>query len=312
MNLIDIFLPLISIMLVFLFGISIIFVINKITSLAHISSFLFSYFVLGCLTTIAEISVGIHSILEDKDSVFVGNLTGGIIFLITFLVPIIGMISGEIRIYKNVRKNNLIYLLAYLLLPFLLILDNQVNILDAVLLIIGYLGLSWKLSREDIDTQKINHILNIDLIKKIFFWSLVLILLILGLMFISNYLVDFIIKWANGVGKSYFDFSFLLLPVITNMPEMVITIVSVLKKQKSVAIGNYLGSATFNVFLIGILSLATGPIFLDTKPVFIFLFFLFVVIALYFFIDSENKLTKKECFILFGFFIVFICFEIFI
>lgn len=312
MNLIDIFLPLASIFFVFILGIGIISVVNKITSLVNISSFLFSYFVLGSLTTMAEISVGIHSIIDDKDSVFVGNLAGGIIFLITFLIPLIGIFSGEIKIYKSVKKDNLVYLLGYLLLPFLLILDNEVNILDAIFLIISYIVMSLKLSREDIDSEKINYIFSSNLIKKLILWTIVLFILILGLMYVSNYVVDLIVKWANGIGKSYFDFSFLLLPVITNMPEMVIAIVSLLKKQKSVAIGNYLGSSTFNAFLIGILSMFAGQVFLNTNPFLIFIFFLFMLILIYFFMDSENKLTRKESFILLIFSLIFICIAIFI
>ncbi len=312
MNFIDIFLPLISIILVFIFGIGILYVVNKITSLAHISSFLFSYFLLGCFTTMAEISVGIHSIIDDKDSVFVGNLIGGIIFLMAFLVPLIGVLSSEIKIYKSVKKSNLIYLLGYLVLPFLCILDNQVDVFDAVLLILGYVLISWKLSREDIDKQKITYIFNFHTIQKLLFLFLVLLFLVLGLMYVSNYVVDLIIRLSSGLGKSYFDFSFLLLPVITNMPEMIIALVSILKKQKNVAIGNYLGSATFSVFLIGVFSLFTGRIFLDTNPIFIFLFFLFMIVLIYYFLDSENKLTKKESFILLILSLLFFAIEIFI
>ena len=54
-------------------------IVTSVDRLAHklnLSSFAVSFFLLGILTSVPEISVGINSLIDKKPEIFVGNLIG--------------------------------------------------------------------------------------------------------------------------------------------------------------------------------------------------------------------------------------------
>src|SRR3546814_1257025 len=61
----------------------------------HISSFAFSFFVLGILTSIPEMAVGLNAISQNRPEIFVGNLLGSIIILFLVIIPLLALVNGR-------------------------------------------------------------------------------------------------------------------------------------------------------------------------------------------------------------------------
>jgi Ca2+/Na+ antiporter len=78
---------------------------SNILKKLKVSPFVFSFVFLGILTSVPEFSIGIQAILENKPSVFVGNLLGGIVVLFLLVIPLLAVFGKEITI-KNEIKNS--------------------------------------------------------------------------------------------------------------------------------------------------------------------------------------------------------------
>jgi cation:H+ antiporter len=116
---------------------------------------------------------------------------------------------------------------------------------------------------------------------------------------------------AVFVGISPFILSLLVLSIGTNLPEMFVGIHSVLNKQKSIALGDYIGSAAANTLLFGLMTIFSSPINLNGYNYFLtFGILLLGVILFYFFSRSKQEISRSKGFILLMLYIVFIVSEL--
>ncbi|PIQ72690.1 hypothetical protein COY13_01085 [Candidatus Roizmanbacteria bacterium CG_4_10_14_0_2_um_filter_36_35] len=75
-------------------------IIRSVDRFAHrlkLSSFAVSFFVLGILTSVPEFSVGINSIINKTPDVFVGNLLGSSLVLFIFVIPLLAVFGGGVK-----------------------------------------------------------------------------------------------------------------------------------------------------------------------------------------------------------------------
>ena len=118
-----------------------------------------------------------------------------------------------------------------------------------------------------------------------------LIILIFGGVFLfygSEWFIDGAILLANSFGISERIIGITVVSVGTSIPELVTSLVAVFNKEKSISLGNLLGSNIFNVFaVLGITSLVTPLSVLDQNiidfDIYIMLFFAAIILPLIFF-----------------------------
>ena len=84
-------------------------------------------------------------------------------------------------------------------------------------------------------------------------------------------------------------------------------------KNYQVAFGNYVGSAVFNTFLLGILTLIHGrPVFLSNSYTISLLFLIVGLLLFYRFARTKNTLSRQEGLILLAVYLIFILTEIYL
>ena len=118
-----------------------------------------------------------------------------------------------------------------------------------------------------------------------------LIVLFFGGLFLyygSEWFIDGAIMLANSFGISERIIGITVVSVGTSIPELVTSLVAVLNKEKSISLGNLLGSNIFNVFaVLGITSLVAPLKVLDQSiinyDIYVMLFFAALVLPLIFF-----------------------------
>jgi cation:H+ antiporter len=128
-----------------------------------------------------------------------------------------------------------------------------------------------------------------------------LIILIFGGVFLfygSEWFIDGAILLANSFGISERIIGITVVSVGTSIPELVTSLVAVFNKEKSISLGNLLGSNIFNVFaVLGITSLVTPLSVLDQNiidfDIYIMLFFAAIILPLIFF-PKKLVLGRKE------------------
>ena len=96
----------------------------------------------------------------------------------------------------------------------------------------------------------------------------------------------------------------------TSIPELVTSLVAVFNKEKSISLGNLLGSNIFNVFaVLGITSLVTPLSVLDQNiidfDIYIMLFFAAIILPLIFF-PKKLVLGRKEGIIILIFYSIYV------
>ena len=284
-----------------LIGIGAVLVVNSIKRISRslrIPAFLISFVLLGFLSTLPEISVGVSAVYLKAPQIFMGNLIGGVVILFLLVIPIYTISIKKIDIRENqITKTNLILTLLVIAAPALLIIDTVVTIYDSLIMITLYFLLVVNLYKTPGTYEKLSQAISHhnyrgkDIIKIFLGTSLILIS--------SKLIVDKTILISSELNVSTFIISLIMVSIGTNMPELSLAVVSVVKKSKDVALGSYLGSAAFNTLTFGVLSLINGKyVFTGNGYSSTVLFLIFSLIVFYYLLKTQNKLTRGEAFIL--------------
>src|SRR3989338_3302472 len=72
--------------------------VEKFSRDTRISTFAMSFLILGVLTSLTEISVGLNAVIDEKPSVFAGNLIGGSFVILLLIVPLLAIFSGGVML----------------------------------------------------------------------------------------------------------------------------------------------------------------------------------------------------------------------
>lgn len=286
--------------------------IRSVEKLAHklrLSSFIVSFLVLGFFTSISELSVGVNAVLSDDPGIFVGNLIGASIVLFLMVIPLLAIVGQDISISKEVRGSNLILPLIVIAAPVLLSLDGVVGKTDAMLTIILFV-----ISTLLIDKRR-GFVKNVSALAKFKNFSATseFLKIIFGasLIFASSRMVVAETEYFSlALGLSEFFISLMVISIGTNLPELSLIIRSIFMKSNQVAFGDYLGSASFNSFLYGILALWYGkPIVLNNSYAISLLFLVAGLLLFYLFAKSKHTISKSEALALFSLYLIFFASE---
>lgn len=284
------------------------FAISSVERLSHklrLSSFLVSFLILGFFTSIGEFSVGVNAVLDNDPGIFVGNLIGASIVLILMVIPLLALTGKAIRIRKELQGYNLIFPLIVISMPVLLSLDGRISRLDGVIAVFLYVISTLIIQRkrpmsENVKTlTQFRHLSVRTELAKIAFGAL----LIFGC---SRIVVTETEYFSKALGLSQFFISLLVISIGTNLPELSFVLRSIFLKSNQVAFGDYIGSASFNAFLFGLLTLWYGkPILLNNSYLVSLLFLIVGLIMFYYFAKTKHTISRMEAAVLLGLYILF-------
>lgn len=284
--------------------------VEKISRLLRISSFIVSFLVLGIFTSVGEISVGVNAILVGDPEIYVGNLIGASIVIFMLIIPLLAISGNKINISKEFRGFNLPASLVVIALPVVLSIDGQVTRTDSIIVMVLFVLLVLA-----VQTKKnlIEHITtlttksSIKISKELF-----RILFGLSVIFIaSRFVVSQTINFSEVLGVSPFVVSLLLIAIGTNIPELSFVVRSMFMRSNQVAFGDYVGSAAFNSFLLGLLTVINGrPVYLTNSYLISLIFLIVGLVMFYNFARSKHSISRWEGAILLMLYVLFLTVEI--
>ncbi|MFZ2038349.1 MAG: hypothetical protein WAV11_00180 [Minisyncoccia bacterium] len=263
---------------------------------------------LGLITSLPELSLGITATIEQVTILSVGNLLGGVILML-------GLILGTSLIFnrKIVTDGRLASLIPTVLVifsPVLFGIDGKYGLLDGLVMIGLYIGLIFYLYRLN---QFINHrhieIADSNQTGK----SIILAIAgIIGIIISSNWIMEITLNLLNYIQVSQLIIGAVIFSIGTNLPEISIAITSWHKKTSELSLGHLLSSSFTNVLVLGILSILK-PIIFDVNSTFwIISLFMGVVLTLFsYFYYSGKKMDRREGVILLVTYILFIVVSIY-
>ena len=117
---------------------------------------------------------------------------------------------------------------------------------------------------------------------------------------------------ASQLGFSEFLISATIIALGTSLPELVVSVVAVLKKNVDLAVGNIVGSNIFNIFwVLGIVPLV-GP--LKIPPFIAFdiavMFFATLLLFIFMFTGKHHEIRRKEGIVFILLYVLYITFII--
>jgi cation:H+ antiporter len=231
--------------------------ISSLASQLKISRFTLSFFVLGMLTSMPEIVIGTFSSLGGQPQVFVGNLLGGIIVILLFVIPLLAIFGNGVSSPSQISRRDLLLILAVIVAPSLLAADQRITATDAGIFLLLYAllfvyfafeqSIFEKLFAKAKSSKKIKPTILFHLIGGV-----------LMLLFGGYQIVQSTTFFSNYFSVSPFFVSLIAVALGTNIPEISLIFRSIRKGKKDIALADYLGSATANVPLLGIFTFVFG------------------------------------------------------
>lgn len=286
--------------------------VERLSRILRVSSFTVSFLVLGLFTSVSELSVGINSVLENDPEIYVGNLIGASIVIFMLIVPLLAITGRKIKISPEFQGFNLPAALVVIALPVILAMDGRVGRTDSIiaLSLFGFLVVSVQSKKSFLERIKtINTKSTIRVGKEM----LRIVFGVVTIFIASRFIVEQTVYFSQILEVSPFLISLLLIAVGTNIPELSFVFRSVFMKNNQVAFGDYVGSASFNTFLLGSLTLFYGkPVILTNSYLISLLFLVIGLILFYYFARTKNSISRFEGIVLIAMYLLFLATELFI
>ena len=271
-----------------------------------VSSFLIGVTVVSFGTSIPELMVSIQAAMDQAADIAIGNVLGSNIANIALVLGV-SVVIRPLSITTNTYKLSWWVMLISSLLFILFLLDNVITKMEGLLLVAGLFcfiifSIKRNISNEESIVSKINIQTGI-----LFF-----VLGAIGLYFGSELFVESAISIASFFNVPKFVIGITVVALGTSLPELVTSIVALMKGQNNISLGNLIGSNIFNVFaVLGITSLIQE---LGTSSILLFLDFgvmLAVILVFGYQLFIRKKISRTAGFILLSGYFSYILFSVF-
>ncbi|MEC7084034.1 MAG: calcium/sodium antiporter [Bacteroidota bacterium] len=271
-----------------------------------VSSFLIGVTVVSFGTSIPELMVSIQAAMDQAADIAIGNVLGSNIANIALVLGV-SVVIRPLSITTNTYKLSWWVMLISSLLFILFLLDNVITKMEGLLLIAGLFCFIFFSIKRNIPNEE-------SIISKINIQTGILFFVLgsIGLYFGSELFVESAISIASFFNVPKFVIGITVVALGTSLPELVTSIVALMKGQNNISLGNLIGSNIFNVFaVLGITSLIQE---LGTSSILLFLDFgvmLAVILVFGYQLFVRKKISRTAGFILLSGYFSYILFSVF-
>ena len=230
-----------------------------------VSSLLIGDTVVSFGTSVPELMVSIQAAMDQAADIAIGNVLGSNIANIALVLGV-SVVIRPLSVTTNTYKLSWWVMLISSLLFILFLLDHVITKMEGLLLIAGLFCFIFFSIKRNIPNEE-SIISKINIQTGILFFVLGAI----GLYFGSELFVESAISIASFFNVPKFVMGITVVALGTSLPELVTSIVALMKGQNNISLGNLIGSNIFNVFaVLGITSLIQE---LGTSSILLFLDF---------------------------------------
>ena len=278
-----------------------------LASKLNVSPFLIGITVVSFGTSAPELLVSLNAALQGSTGIAMGNVIGS-------NIANIALVLGLTILIRPINLESKRYLFSWLIMLVSSVMfygfsvDGVIDPIDGLFFISGlilFISLSIRYRHSSIDEEEIEERINTRLIPLYFILGAV------GLYFGSEFLVANSVIIAKYFGLSEFVIGITIVALGTSLPELVTSVIAILKGQSSISIGNLIGSNIFNVFaVLGITSLVR-PLDADTSLLISDLpIMLGVTLLLGLFLFISRKLRRIEGVLLISIYLIYLAFSV--
>ena len=230
-------------------------------------------------TSAPEVAVSVASVLEGKTDMAIGNVVGSNIFNVLFILGLSALIVPLV-VHRQLIRQEVPIMFGVTLLMALMAMDGRLQLWESValvILLVAYTGFLVVQSRRETaanqaaaqaSAQGVDEFESELQASPVGAWdaklpvqlaliAVGLALLVLG----SDWLVGAAVVFAKALGVSDVVIALTIVAAGTSMPEVATSIAAALKGERDIAVGNVVGSNTFNILgCLGLTGLVSGDL----------------------------------------------------
>jgi cation:H+ antiporter len=278
--------------------------LQKVSNYLRISVYVIAFILMGFITSIPELFLGITSAINKVPVYSLGNIIGANIANICLVLGIGAILIKGLQVKKEVTKEDSIYMLIIAILPLILILDGILSRADGIVLVGFFVFYMTRLLHQN----KIPKAERKEVSKKELAINIALFVISIYLLFFSSQIM---ISSGLSISTSL-NFPIILIGIFsavgTTLPELLFTMKSVVAYKGEMALGNVLGSVVVNSSLIlGIVAIIYPIVLVNISLVLLSAIFLIFSLLLFtIFSRTGETINLKEALILIFVYLLFI------
>ncbi|MCW9032124.1 MAG: calcium/sodium antiporter [Gammaproteobacteria bacterium] len=208
--------------------------------------------VVGIGTSAPEILISVVAAYQGNPALAVGNAIGSNITNIALVLGITAIVI-PLTVKSETLRREYPIMFIIMLVSLMLVMDNHLGQVDGLILVSGlFVMLYWmiqtakKQKSDPMEKEYEGEIPKISTQKAFLWFAIGLILLIVS----SRGLVWGAVNIAHAAGISDLVIGLTIVAIGTSLPELAASIVSALKNEADIAIGNIIGSNMFNLLVV--------------------------------------------------------------
>lgn len=269
--------------------------------------------VVAFATSAPEILVSVVASLRSEPGLAIGNAIGSNIVNVGLVLGVTAMVR-PIPLESATLRREMPALLAVTLLTVSLFLDQRLSRIDGVVMLTGLVIVMIWLARLGIRgaaNDPLQSDYDAEIPKDVSTPKAILWLVIgLGTLLVgANWLVEGASGVAKLLGVSEVIIGITIVAFGTSLPELAVSLVSALKGEYGLAIGNIVGSNIFNLLAVigaaaSIAPMAVSPDVLSLH-IFVMVAFTLVLFAMTYDYDGKAQLSRLEGIALFGAYVAY-------
>jgi cation:H+ antiporter len=258
--------------------------------------------VVAFATSAPEIFVSVDAAIRGKTGLAIGNAIGSNITNIGLVLGCVAIVR-PIELRSATLRREMPALLAVSLLTVSLFLDSYLSRVDGLVLLTGLVIVMVWLARLGLRSAPTDPIKqdyeaeipdNVRTRMAVFWLALGLVTMLGG----AHLLVDGAIAITLSMGVSEVVIGILLVALGTSLPELAVSLVSALKGEYGLAIGNIVGSNIFNLLAVVGVAVTIAPSALEPSVlslhIFVMVAFTLVLFAMTYDYDGKSELSRIE------------------
>jgi cation:H+ antiporter len=254
-------------------------------------------------TSMPELTVSFMSAIAGKGDMAIGNVVGSNTFNTLLILGVCALCSPLIFTKSNIRRDIPICIVATVALLVVTLINQDISRIEGVVLLAGYVAMIVYMIRAEKRDMLHKEVAGEPVVdekpkKQMPLWRVPIWILggLAGLIYGGELFVSSASEIARSWGVSEAVIAITLVAGGTSMPELASSLVSVLKGNASLALGNVLGSNIANILLIlgacsTVTPLTMGGVTMGDIYIVVASAFILMLSAL---IIGRDKLTRIE------------------
>lgn len=254
-------------------------------------------------TSMPELTVSFMSAIAGKGDMAIGNVVGSNTFNTLLILGVCALCSPLIFTKSNIRRDIPICIVATVALLVVTLINQDISRIEGVVLLAGYIAMIVYMIRAEKRDMLHKEVAGEQVVdekpkKQMPLWRVPIWILggLAGLIYGGELFVSSASEIARSWGVSEAVIAITLVAGGTSMPELASSLVSVLKGNASLALGNVLGSNIANILLIlgacsTVTPLTMGGVTMGDIYIVVASAFILMLSAL---IIGRDKLTRIE------------------